>query len=199
MQIFVAPYSNPLAGEWTDAEDAEETFAAFRGPTAADQARRFLAEKHGEHLTVERVSDDAALTAAARYGETFHDVEGPEVAVMDSDCRIINEWTSPDAIVALAEGLEESHLSEFAFGVYCDYIAPDMGDADDVRSAIEEAEECYVGQFDSDEDMAREQVDSCGLLEEMPESLRFYFDYASFARDLMMDHFADGTHYFRSC
>ena len=26
--IFVAPYANPLAGEWTDAADAVETFAA---------------------------------------------------------------------------------------------------------------------------------------------------------------------------
>lgn len=36
------------------------------------------------------------------------------------------------------------------------------------------------------EDYALNYVEACGLLESMPENLRFYFDYDAFARDLVL-------------
>jgi len=68
-----------------------------------------------------------------------------------------------------------------------------------VEDAVAQYEEEYVGQYDSTLDFAEEVVDSYGYLDAMPESLRSYFDYAAFARDLMMDHYEQDGFYFRFC
>lgn len=59
--------------------------------------------------------------------------------------------------------------------------------------------EAYQGEFGSDEDFAADLLDQTGDLNQIPESLRYYFDYEKFARDLMMgDYFAVNGHYFRN-
>lgn len=42
----------------------------------------------------------------------------------------------------------------------------------------------YRGQFDSWEKMAEELLEETGELQEIPENLRYYFDYEKYARDL---------------
>ena len=57
--------------------------------------------------------------------------------------------------------------------------------------------EAYQGYFRTDEDFAADLAESCGYLDDMPENLRYYFDYEKFARDLMIDSFMeDSGHYF---
>src|SRR5688572_11231533 len=57
----------------------------------------------------------------------------------------------------------------------------------------------YYGTFDSDRAFVYEYVDSSGMLEEVPEHLQFYFDYDSFARDLLLTDFTERNgHYFRT-
>lgn len=53
----------------------------------------------------------------------------------------------------------------------------------DLETAIEQFQDAFEGIYDSLEEWAEGYVESAGLLESMPESLRHYFDYASFARD----------------
>ena len=59
-------------------------------------------------------------------------------------------------------------------------------------------EDQYQGCFDSTECFARDLVDNCY---EVPEHLKFYINYESWARDLMMDYSAyegdAGVHIFR--
>ena len=59
--------------------------------------------------------------------------------------------------------------------------------------------DCYLGEYSSDQDMAEEYISGTGMLDgkEM-EFLARYFDYESFARDLMNDIFEFNGHYFRS-
>jgi antirestriction protein len=65
---------------------------------------------------------------------------------------------------------------------------------------LDQVEEAYSGQFNSDEDFAYDLMESTGDLSQIPESLRFYFDYEKFARDLMMgDYFSSNGYYFRNC
>lgn len=54
--------------------------------------------------------------------------------------------------------------------------------------------EAYRGFYKSEEDFAEGLVDECGYLFDMPETLRGYFDYEAFARDLFMTDycFVDG-------
>lgn len=79
-------------------------------------------------------------------------------------------------------------------------MARDRGlDPEEWADAFHDA---YAGTFDSAEDWARQYIDSTGQLGDMPENLRYYFDYASFARDVRiggdMDFVQDGmkTHVF---
>lgn len=65
-------------------------------------------------------------------------------------------------------------------------------------SDLSDVEESYQGEYSSDEDFAEEYIDSTGMLSEVPENLRWYFDTEKFARDMMMDYFSNDGHYFRS-
>lgn len=47
-------------------------------------------------------------------------------------------------------------------------------------------EERYHGQFDSWTKMAEELLESTGDLDAIPESLRYYFDYEAYARDMRL-------------
>jgi len=46
--------------------------------------------------------------------------------------------------------------------------------------------ERYRGEYDSWEDFAEQLVDELGYLDEIPEHLRYYFDYEKYARDLRL-------------
>jgi antirestriction protein len=55
-------------------------------------------------------------------------------------------------------------------------------------------EEAYQGEYRSSVDFAENLVDDLGMLNDMPENLRYYFDYEAFARDLLMtDYWCDST------
>ena len=59
----------------------------------------------------------------------------------------------------------------------------------------------YAGQWDSFQDYAENYADDVGLLAGMGETLRHYFDYEAFSRDLAHDYYHDDTtgHTWRSC
>ena len=47
-------------------------------------------------------------------------------------------------------------------------------------------EERFYGKFDSWADMAEEFCDSCGTLDQIPENLRYYFDFERYANDIRL-------------
>ena len=51
---------------------------------------------------------------------------------------------------------------------------------------LDNFEEAYCGEWDSEEDFARHIVEECYNLEKMMGSLANYFDYERFARELFM-------------
>jgi antirestriction protein len=48
---------------------------------------------------------------------------------------------------------------------------------------IEDARNSFAGKFDSESDWAENFLAKIGMLEQIPENLRGYFDYAAYARD----------------
>ena len=60
---------------------------------------------------------------------------------------------------------------------------------------LEHFEDCYVGEFDSEEDFAREEVNNCYDLEKMMGHLANYFDYEAYARELFKDEYYYGNGY----
>jgi antirestriction protein len=91
----------------------------------------------------------------------------------------------------LPNGIDTNALD--AFIEYCgnDYETPE--------ELIEAFEENYAGEFSSQSDFAQDFCDGTGMLSEMPEMLRGYFDYDAFGRDLLMgDYWQHNGYYFRS-
>ena len=58
----------------------------------------------------------------------------------------------------------------------------------------------YVGEFNSEEEFADHIADECGMLDKVPESIKQYFNYERFARDLFASDydFFDNAFVFRA-
>ena len=58
----------------------------------------------------------------------------------------------------------------------------------------------YVGEFDSEVEFAEHIADECGMLDKVPESIKQYFNYERFARDLFASDydFFDNAFVFRA-
>ena len=107
----------------------------------------------------------------------FYDV--PHSYVGEYDLR--DDYWEYKAAREAAPWLEED---VFAAGAELDIPPASISDA-------------YQGYFQSDEDFAAELAESMGLLDGMPENLRYYFDYEKFARDLMIsDYMEENGYYF---
>lgn len=88
----------------------------------------------------------------------------------------IGEHEDLEELIALAEALEEHGP---AFAAFYDYAASGT----DVETCVSQFEEAYQGTFDTLQAWAEQYADDCGMLDAMPENLRYYFDYEAWARD----------------
>ena len=57
----------------------------------------------------------------------------------------------------------------------------------------------YRGKYTSWTDLAEQLLEDTGDLEAIPESLRYYFDYEKYGRDLHYDFCEEDGHYFWNC
>lgn len=55
-----------------------------------------------------------------------------------------------------------------------------------VEDFLDRFDECYQGDYGSATDYAEEFVASCGYLSDVPDEVARYFDYESFARDMVL-------------
>lgn len=125
----------------------------------------------------------------------IHDHEGEAL-------KGIGEHTSLKEIAARIE-LEE--LAEREFGSDGPEIVraywDNMGSMpDDAQSAVYEAGEQYYGSYDSWTDWAESFLDDTGMLANLPDWARNYFDYEAYGRDARLngDLFESGGHFFHS-
>lgn len=115
--------------------------------------------------------------------------------------ELCEEW-----IIADIEGVPSSMYSEWSvddeFFEFIEFVSDTHLDLEVVEAAMElgipldAIEDAYYGQYDSEEELAEEYVESTGMLDSMPENLRFYFDMAAFGQDLAMDFLEHNGHYF---
>lgn len=97
-----------------------------------------------------------------------HDYDG----IPSSFAHALGEYPDLEFIDWLAA---QSQREEFEAA--CLYSRPD-----EIREALEQ----YIGKFDQVEDYAFELVEEMGFLKILPESMRCYFDYRAYARDLLL-------------
>lgn len=115
----------------------------------------------------------------------FHDdEEDPELMIQDTEYL-------PDDISPLSEKAIEyageyvkalSDHNEDAFSTYYRHINT-SGNYD-----YQEFLDSYRGEFDSEVDYAMSFVEDCGLLNDVDDALKNYFDYKAYVRDLFMDY-----------
>lgn len=82
-------------------------------------------------------------------------------------------------------------LNESIFEEYVDLVG-EIGTGLEEWEVRRNAEESYMGTFETEEDFAEDFIKSNGLLDSMPEHLRGYFDIRKFAKDLFIDDFMYG-------
>jgi antirestriction protein len=116
------------------------------------------------------------------------DIEGLPRHFYASNCDgfSMTEWAD------FKEQLEATHLDAEVIDAYLD----NMGSYGGVD--ISNIEDAYYGEYDDFTDFAYHLMEDTGDLEQIPESLRGYFDYEKFGRDLSYDFFESNGHFFRN-
>ena len=121
------------------------------------------------------------------------DEEDPELMAQDYEA-FPKKWYDESSFD------EDSFEAVREYSDMCDKYSPDAVDAfiDWGCEELEHFEDCYVGEYDSEEDFAREIVNDCYDLEKQMGHLANYFDYDAYARDLFMyDYYYDNGYVFR--
>lgn len=142
----------------------------------------------GEWLDLEDYADLDEFYAACK--ELHSDEEDPEYMFQDwegiPDLYIGESWLD-ETIFKVIEFIEKSHMDEEA-------ILAGLG----LDIPIEKIEEAYQGQYDSDEDFARQFADDIGAIQDDCSWPYTCIDWEWAARELMYDYQENNGYYF-SC
>jgi len=130
----------------------------------------------GKWLYIENYSDKEEFLKAC--AELHSDEEDPELMFQDwegvPDDMVSECWLDPECW-ELIEAYDEFDEDAVKAYIYC-FGEWNRGDFQDR----------YRGEYDSWKDFAEQLVDELGYLYEIPEHLRYYFDYEKYARDLRL-------------
>ena len=116
---------------------------------------------------------------------------GDELNCFDTEYSPVRGEMHPAEARAIAEALEGIEADDVAaFRAVCS----DQGarTAEDIERIAAEFEDRFQGYFDSAEEYAENYLDMAGMLQDLPEWARGYFDTAAYARDLELG--GDITH-----
>jgi len=124
--------------------------------------------------------ESASVTCSEPYGSAeefaIHDFEG-------FGSYRLQEYSGIPEVVKLAAAITEHGENAEAFLAFLS----DRGDLDD---AINNFEEAFQGEYDSELDFTYSLVDDTGMLSSVPENLQYYFDYEKFSRDLFINDYS---------
>lgn len=94
----------------------------------------------------------------------------------------IGEYTSIASLNEMAEALED--LSDYD----AEIVEALIGNGYDLEDAISRKDDCMVySDCYSMADVAEQYAEETGLLDSIPENLRFYFDFEAFGRDMSFE------------
>ena len=129
-----------------------------------EEIESFVKEVHLKH----GFSDDLELFVA--------DYEEDVLGLYDGSESVSFAYELSEAIECLEDGEITAVGLLLQNGVVCD-----------LDEAIEKKDEIYCTGETRMEDVAFNYVEECGLLESMPENLKFYFDYEMLGRDMEIE------------
>lgn len=194
-RIYVADLAaynaGTLHGVWIDADqDADAIEAEVKAMLRASKYPNICVtcpDCSGPLSVADRA--DPAVTPCSTCGGTAVVTSAEEWAVHDHEGfgRLVGESTSFADVAALAAALREHGE---AFRLF-------LENGEEMPEAVERFEEAYCGEWDSERDYAEDYIDSTGMLDGVNDTLRNYFDYDAFTRDLFMDYWYEDGHVFR--
>lgn len=144
----------------------------------------------------------ASPTAKAEPGQpaeewAIHDYEGWCGFSLSEYCGLEDLWGAYEELAGL---VDDGGYSAEAIQAYAEYMGGDITEAaaGTFRTGFEEA---YVGQYESEREFTEELIDDTGMLADVPDFLRNYFDYEAFARDLFLTDYymSEEGFVFRAC
>lgn len=144
----------------------------------------------GAWVDLETFNNEEDYTA--HITELHKDEEDPEFMIQDFEGFPREFYSESGLDSRIWEWLELDDNDRERLEAFLDCFGDCAGDI------FEAAENAYYGQSDSDLDFAYEYIDSTGMLAAVPESIKGYFDYDKFSRDLMQDFSSSNGHYFTS-
>ena len=122
------------------------------------------------------------------------DEEDPELMAQDYEC-FPRQWYNE----GFMSEEDFDHIKEYT--EMCDkHSVEAVDDYMELHDDLDNFEEAYCGEWNSEEDFARHIVDECYDLERTMGNLSQYFDYEAFARELFMYDYSMGAnnHVFRN-
>jgi len=136
---------------------------------------------HGEWIDLED-EDIAEQINAMLKASPIEDAE--EWALHDHEyCGgYMSEYTGLDDLQKLSEAfnaVSQEGIEWEVFTEFCNHIGHEIE-----PERIETYQECYAGSADNLEDWCHDFLDETGVMDQIPENLRFYFDVARYARDM---------------
>lgn len=121
------------------------------------------------------------------------------------DDGIITDTYDGDLLVADANGLAARFLNSFDLFNLDEYAECAAHPAPAEAKAVwmywrgewssSEFDDTYIGEYDSEEDYARESLEETGFFTDLPPMVEQYFDFHAYARDLRLNgdiYFASG-------
>lgn len=116
--------------------------------------------------------------------ELHKDEEDPEFMFQDRENipeELVSESWISEIFFELRDKVEDMDSTvQKAFSAWLDYESRDLSKAD-TDDLVKKFTDEYIGQYDEEEDYAREVIEQCY---ELPDFALNYFDYAAYARDL---------------
>ena len=149
----------------------------------------------GMWLDLTAFSDYEEFIDVCRY--LHRDEEDPELMAQDYENfpeRYYTEgFISEEQFDKIIEFDSLDNDDKEMFEAYLEWQGCDDADIDTIRDLC-------CGKWDSKDDFACDLVESCGMLDGVPDNIAHYFDYEKFARDLFIsDYYYDGTYVWRYC
>ena len=118
-------------------------------------------------------------------GKMFYSYDGPmeEAFITDYECDFykVGEYENIEKLNAMAEEIDA--LEEYER----DIVKALINEGFSLEEALEKKDDCVFYEADSMADVAEQLLEETGALNQIPENLRYYFDFEAYGRDLEIE------------
>lgn len=134
------------------------------------------------HDGVHYYSDGLGHASTEAHKDFYGEYEEYFITDYECDFMEINEYSNLEVLNEIAEQIES--LDEYEQEI----VKALIDDGYTLEQALEEKDNCYVySGCNSMAEVAEQYAEETGLLDSIPENLRYYFDFEAFGRDMSFE------------